>query len=249
MIDRFSRKFLSAMAVPLCVALASCGGDKTAETGTVQGEVVAAVPAPDGTSWSDRIAKTDQGGYLMGNPDAPIKLVEYGALSCSHCADFAGTAMDPIRSEYVDSGRVSYELRLVLLNAMDVPSGLLVQCSSPEAVIALSEQFWANQGEFYTKAQQAGDQAFQQVGSLPEDKRLVAMAELFGMIDFFAQRGISRDQATACLSDTKAAQAFVERGQSYGVDSTPTLEINGTRLTTSPTWEALEPELQRAGAR
>ena len=75
------------------------------------------------------------------------------------------------------------------------------------------------------------------------------MAELFGMIDFFASRGISRDQALACLTDLDAAQEFVDTSNSYEVTSTPTLEINGTRLTSAPSWEELEPALQRAGAR
>ncbi len=132
---------------------------------------------------------------------------------------------------------------------MDVPAALLAQCSAPEATIALSEQFWANQGQFFQAAQSAPESAFQQASQLPPEQRLVAMAQIFGMTDFFAQRGISRDQANACLADVDNAQAFVEQSNSYEVTSTPTLEINGTRLTTAPTWEALEPELQRAGAR
>ncbi len=104
---RFSKPVLALALAPLA-ALAGCGsGDDAATGGDVSGEPVAEVAAPDGQQWQDVVTKTEQGGYLMGNPDAPIKLVEYGALSCSHCADFAETAMPDLVSDYVDSGRVS----------------------------------------------------------------------------------------------------------------------------------------------
>ena len=245
---RISRPLLALALAPLAT-LAACNSAEEPVEGSVESDPVEAVAAPEGQSWSQIVTPTEQGGYLMGNPDAPIKLVEYGALSCSHCADFAETAGPELRSDYIDSGRVSFETRFVVLNAMDVPAGLLVQCSAPEATVALADQFWANQASFFQNAQQAGDSAFQQASSLPPEQRLVAMAELFGMIDFFASRGISRDQAVACLTDLDAAQEFVDTSNSYEVTSTPTLEINGTRLTSAPTWEELEPALQRAGAR
>ncbi|WP_230292931.1 thioredoxin domain-containing protein [Croceicoccus sp. Ery5] len=245
---RFNRPLLALALAPLAM-LAACNSAEEATVGSVESDPVEAVPAPEGQSWSQIVVPTEQGGYLMGNPDAPIKFVEYGALSCSHCADFAETAGEELRSEYVDSGRVSFELRFVMLNAMDVPAALLAQCSAPEATIALADQFWANQAMFFQNAQQAGDGAFQQVSALPPEQRLVAMAQLFGMTDFFAARGVSRDQANACLTDLDAAQKFVETSNGYEVTSTPTLEINGTRLTGAPTWEELEPALQRAGAR
>ncbi len=248
MTARFNRPLLALALAPLAM-LAACDSADEATDGSVEGDPVEAVAAPEGQSWSQIVAPTEQGGFLMGNPDAPIKFVEYGALSCSHCADFAKTAGEELRSEYVDSGRVSFELRLVPLSSMDLPAALLVQCSAPEATIALADQFWENQGTFFQAAQQAGQGAFEQVNALPPEQRMVAMGELFGMTDFFASRGISRDQANACLADVDKAQSFVETAATYEVTSTPTLEINGTRLTGAPTWEELEPALQRAGAR
>ena len=45
----------------------------------------------------------------MGNPAAAVKLVEYGSLSCPHCAHFAESGFKPLVDKYVDSGKVSYE--------------------------------------------------------------------------------------------------------------------------------------------
>ena len=48
----------------------------------------AAVPAPNNGDWSTMVAKTPEGGFVMGNPGAKVKLIEYGSMTCPHCATF-----------------------------------------------------------------------------------------------------------------------------------------------------------------
>ena len=69
------------------LALAGCGKGTTDQS--KEQAVVAKVAAPAGKQWSTTVTKTAEGGYRMGNPDAPIKLVEYGSRSCPHCKRFA----------------------------------------------------------------------------------------------------------------------------------------------------------------
>ena len=82
---------LAFAALPLALSLAACG-DQATEGGVAKGEAIEEIAPPAGQQWADMVSKTEDGGYLMGNPEAPIKLVEYGALSCSHCAEFAAEA-------------------------------------------------------------------------------------------------------------------------------------------------------------
>ncbi|MBB3988723.1 thioredoxin domain-containing protein [Croceicoccus naphthovorans] len=250
--NRAARRLsLALFAAPLALALSACGSDDTAGEGA-SGDPVAEVAAPEGTQWADMMTKTDEGGYLMGNPDAPIKLVEFGALSCSHCADFAADSFETLRDEYVNSGRVSFELRLFMLNSFDIPAALLATCSTDEAVIPLAEQFWGAQRSFFEKGQAAGQAAYDQINNLPPEQRFAAVADVYGMTDFFAARGIARDQANQCLSnDTKASELAAQTqsaSQTYEVTGTPTFLINNRNIG-SMGWEALEAELQKAGAR
>ena len=53
--------------------------------------------APAGKSWAETVVITPEGGYRMGNPDAPIKIVEFASLTCSHCAEFAEAASASLR--------------------------------------------------------------------------------------------------------------------------------------------------------
>ena len=99
---------------------------------------------------------------------------------------------------------------------------------------------------------QQGQQAMQQMGDLPDDQLYVAVAETAGFLDFFAARGISRDQAASCLSDNASVVAIGERSEQQanelGVTATPTFFMNGNALE-ERSWADIEPLLQRAGAR
>jgi protein-disulfide isomerase len=78
------------------------------------------------------------------------------------------------------------------------------------------------------------------------------IAQLGGMTEFFASRGISRDQAATCLADSAKADALAKQTETastrYQVTGTPTFFINAAPVGTAD-WATLEPKLQAAGAR
>ena len=77
------------------------------------------VAAPEGQRWSEVVRRTQAGGYLMGNPQAPVKVIEYASLTCNHCAHFAAEGEGPLKADYVDSGRVSFEFRNYTLELLE----------------------------------------------------------------------------------------------------------------------------------
>jgi protein-disulfide isomerase len=83
-------------------------------TGAVAAQAAAAPKrsaAPAARDWTRTVSATPEGGYRVGNPAAAVKLVEYGSLTCNHCATFAKEGMPPLLSRHVRTGRVSYEFR------------------------------------------------------------------------------------------------------------------------------------------
>jgi protein-disulfide isomerase len=244
-----------ALTAPLALALAlvACGSkDDTTPAAAPSGGPVAPVAAPAGQMWSDVVAATPEGGMRMGNPNAPIKVVEYGALSCPHCARLSNDGMETLVSKYVNSGRVSYEFRSFIIHgAIDVILTQLVRCADPSAFFPLVEQIFATQEQWIAQAEAAGAKA-QAAQSLPPEQRMAAMADAYGLTDWFAARGVSKDQAHACLAKTDEAQKIAEQTQKWstdqGINQTPTIFINGVK-TDIAEWKALEPALQSAGAR
>jgi len=241
--------FLAAAALSL--GLAGCSKGSEDKTG-LSGQPIAKIAPPAGKAWADQVTRTPEGGYLMGNPAAPIKLVEYGSLTCSHCAEFSEKSSAPLRDEFIASGRVSYEFRNFVRDPMDLAAALLARCGAPESFFALIEQTFANQPAMFQKAQAAGEPAYNAAMNQPDAKRYAALAELTGLTEFFAARGIAKDQASACLTNNAEAEALAKRtqqqGEEFKIEGTPTFLINGSSIG-SMGWEELRTKLQTLGAR
>lgn len=237
----------ASLAAPLALLLAACGGGETEGAASLEAEPIAAIPAPEGQDWTQMGTATAEGGYVMGNPDAPLKLIEYASFTCGACANFAQSGVEPLK-DYVETGVVSYELRNLIRDPLDLTIARLARCSTPEAFHPLAEQSWMAFNEIMTQAQQAGPA----ISAALEQQDFGQVAQIAGLLDFFAARGVSRDQALACLADTEGvlelAETADQSASALGVDSTPTFFLNGEMLEARQ-WPQLEPVLQRAGAR
>jgi protein-disulfide isomerase len=241
----------AALVLTAALALAACNKGE-ATPGVPSGDALAKVAAPAGTAWSDTVSENADGGFVMGNPNAPIKLVEYGSLSCPHCAKLSQEGTEKLKTEYVDSGRVSWEFRSFAIHPQDVPLTILATCGGKDTFFPLMEQVYTNfdamSAVYNDKA--AVDRA-NAASTLPPAQRFPALASALGYVDFFAQRGVSADQANKCLADPARAQKVASLAEQYGnagINGTPTLLINGTTVDGN-TWAVLEPLLQKAGAR
>lgn len=239
-----------SLAGVLALGLSACGS-KTDENAAVSGEPIAAIPAPAGTDWTETVTISKEDGYILGNPNAPIKLMEYASLTCPHCADFAKEAAEPLTQKYVASGRVSYELRNQIHGPHDLALATMVRCGAKEGYHPLSEQIWANMQSLLDPIFK-NSQQIEQAIALPADQRLVKIAEVGQFFDFFSARGLSKDQATQCLADeakyTKIAENSQKQSDELDITGTPTFFLNGQKLDGN-TWKAVEIGLQKAGAR
>lgn len=242
----------AALAAPLTLALAACGSDDKAQNTAQTGEAIAKISAPAGKQWADMVTVTDADGYLMGNPDAPLKLIEYASLTCPHCAEFAQEGGAALRDRYVAGGVVSYELRNQIHDGFDLTMAMLVRCGEPRTYHALSEQVWANLDSIVQGIQANGQAVEAAMKETDQGKRYKTIADATGLTDFFASRGISKDRIATCLARPGIAEQIVKRSEDQSkeldVQGTPTFFLNGKQLD-AKSWSQLEPLLQQAGAR
>lgn len=249
----FRRIALATVAAPAALALSACNGDSAAgdESGIEEGEPIAAIEAPEGEAWVDMAAETPEGGFVVGNPEAPIKLIEYASHTCPGCGAFSAEAKGPLKDKYISTGVVSFEVRNLIRDGLDLTIAQLARCGEPASFQPLADQAWAGLNDIYATAQENGA-AMAAAEQADESVRYVQIAEASGLFDFFAARGVAKDQATACLSDPAKATEIFERSRTQAdelnVQATPTFFINGKNIG-SHSWADLEPILQRAGAR
>src|SRR5688572_26561047 len=240
----YRRTLLTALAAPLALALAACGSEVE---GPAKGEPLAPIAAPAGQSWVETAAETPEGGFVIGNPNAPLKLVEYASHTCSHCAAFSQEGAAKL-DEYVGKGTVSYEIRNQIHDPIDLTIALLARCGTPESFHPLANQAWQNFNSLMTTVQ-ANGAALQQAQQAPQAQRFQRIAEVAGLLDFFAARGISRDQAMTCLADVGKAQAIADASQAQSdeleITGTPTFILNGAKVE-GTNWASVESALQAA---
>src|SRR5579875_2050856 len=197
--------------------------------------------------WSKVVVATPEGGFRMGNPNAKVKVVEYGSLTCPHCAAFSRTGEQPLIQTFVKSGRASYEYRNFVLNNVDVVASLLARCAGP-GFFRVANSFYATQDQWMKKATALTDAQRTQIDALPVPQRLGRVADLIGLTDVAARAGLPAARGKVCLADKTGVDRLgqiYEAAQKLGVDGTPTFFINGAKADVN-TWPALEPLIRTA---
>jgi protein-disulfide isomerase len=206
-------------------------------------------------NWAATVTITPEGGYRQGNPDAAVKLVEYGSRTCPTCGQFAANGVPPLRRDYVATGKVSYEYRDVLIHgAPDFALALLNQCVAPGRFFPVLDAIYANQGAFNARlealerSQPAQIEAWQK---LAPPEAAARFAEALGMIAFMKTQGLSEPAARACLRNPalikRIAKTNADAVNVHHIDGTPSFLVNGRRVS-AYTWERLLPELWANGA-
>ncbi|MGQ0588628.1 MAG: DsbA family protein [Sphingosinicella sp.] len=239
---------LSTGALALALLLAGCGegGDANLAGNVTAPPQLTQIPAPNNGDWTQTVSQTAEGGFVMGNPQAPVKLVEYGSLTCPACRAFSETATAALRDTYIRSGQVSWEFRhLVIHGAPDVALAMLSDCQGTGGFFPTIEQIYSQQPEILDRYQ-SGAQA---VAALPPEQQLAPLARAMELDTFFARRGMPEARFNQCLGNMGAAQQLADnlnRATSQeGVNGTPTFIINGQRQEAS-SWQQLEPLLRAA---
>ncbi|SFR96110.1 thioredoxin domain-containing protein [Sphingomonas jatrophae] len=231
-------------------ALVSACGDKGGESGTgATAPTAAAVKAPAGKDWTEVVNVSPTGGFVMGNPDAPVKLVEYASFTCPHCAEFEEKGVPTLRDTYIKSGRVSWEFRSFLLNGIDAPVSILARCQGPEPFFKIAEQLYATQNDWVGNFQKLTEADQARLQSLPPQQQMVELVKLGKLDAFFRQRGLPEAKINQCLADKgqlDTLQKIMSAGQADNITGTPSFVMNGALLDNVFSWEALEPKLKAA---
>lgn len=237
---------LLSLAAIAALSLSAC--DSGGGSGP-SGDALPKVAAPAGQTWSTTVRETPD-GFVMGNPDAPLKLIEFASPTCGHCATFSTTGSAALKSEFVDSGRVSLEIRPFALNPMDLPIATIASCGGTARFFPLLDNIYANQAQML-EGIQTGDQAAAQAALQSQDFR--GFARAIGLDSFFAARGMAAADIDTCLADPAKVvrwQETTERNAAeFEVTGTPTFVLNGSVLPNTNTWEAVREALTAAGAR
>ncbi|HST36896.1 MAG TPA: thioredoxin domain-containing protein [Allosphingosinicella sp.] len=222
------------------------------------GIALAALPAADGAAqkgkaavqrdWTQTVARTPEGGFRMGNPDAPVKLIEYLSFACPHCAEFHHESGAALFQNYVRPGRVSIEYRNILINAADIPATVLARCAGGRAYFNMGHELMGSQRQWLGAMQGLSEAQRGQLRNQPPTAMAQRLAPMLGLDRIAARYGLTPAAQRACLSNManfSQLEAISNQAHSqYGVEGTPTFVINGRVVTDTNAWPGIEPRLR-----
>jgi len=237
------------------VLLASCGGDKGNQA-TADNQPLAPVGAPNGGDWTRTVSQTAEGGMLMGNPNAKVKLVEFSSLTCPHCAHFAENGAPKLIADYVKSGQVSFEFRNFVRDPLDIAMALIARCNGAgPQFFALSDALFKEQKAIFERVQATPPAELQALADLPPAQQFGRYAALAGLPVIAARNGLPTNKSAQCLADQGATERLVamnsDASSTYDIKGTPTFLINNKvvdlgSISEDKVWDALEQKIRAA---
>jgi protein-disulfide isomerase len=232
------------------VAIAGCNS-KQGDAATNKSTKLQQVKPPKGGDWTMVINATDAGGFMMGNPNAKVKLVEFGSLTCPHCREFDEKGVPLLVSQYVKSGQVSWEFRNYVRDAFDLTASLIARCNGAKSFFPLMRAMYKDQPVWVGNIQQAPQQQLEALQNLPPNQQFVAMAKVAKLQDWAAARGVPQAKSNQCLANENSVNQLVQMTsdtttQFPEFQGTPGFVINGSMIKDTATWDKLEPALKNA---
>jgi protein-disulfide isomerase len=148
----------------------------------------------------------------MGNPKAPMQIVEYAAPTCPHCAHFDEAMFPTLKKNYIDTGKAFYIFRVFPLSQVDVAAESMARCLPADNYFQFIDLLFRNQSKWDPDGYQIPD----------VHAALVDMGKIAGM---------SAEQVDSCIGNADANKRATDVGQDaqtkYGIQGTPTFLVNG----------------------
>ncbi len=171
----------------------------------------------EGQSWS-------RGDMVLGNPSAPVQIIEYASLSCTSCQHFHLNVLPEVKRRWISTGQVSWVFRDFPLDRQAVVASMLSRCGGDKKRAGLVTFFFKKLPQWLHSQ---------------EDK----------LVQFAVIAGLSKDKVKGCLEDKKlevsVLQSRLDGVKKYNIRGTPTFVLNGSVIKGSLTIEKLEALIEK----
>lgn len=186
--------------------------------------------APAKPVWLSTFTLSSVGGHIIGNAAAKTQLIEYASYTCGHCGHFEVTEAPQLKAQYIAGGEVSFEIRHLVRDEMDLTAAMLARCGGKGRFFGNHKHLMATQAQWaddskISSATYAKFKADDLFGYM-----LGAYTEL-GLDKIMKVRGVTVTQAKRCLTDANALNQLLamtdEATGPLGMKGTPTFMVNG----------------------
>ncbi len=157
----------------------------------------------------------------LGEPDAPIKMIEFASLTCGHCARFHNEVMPAIKEKYINNGKIFFIYKDFPLDKFALKASIISRCSGNKNYFSFLDVFYKKQAS-WTRSQDPF-------------KSLLKIAKVGGLKD---------EEIKVCVGNKSIEDGLLKdrlkSSKKYDITATPTIYLNGKKYTGDLTLEALE---------
>lgn len=154
----------------------------------------------------------------LGDPDAPVTVIEYASFTCPHCANFHGSVFKDLKKNYIDTGKIRFIHREVYFDRYGLWAGMVARCGGQMRYFGVADMIYSGQREWTS----SGDPA-----TIAENLRRIGRTA-----------GLTDAELDACLSDGEKAQTLVawyqEHAKEDDISATPSFVIDGELYSNMP---------------
>ena len=151
--------------------------------------------------------------FIIGNDNAPITIIEYASMSCSHCANFHNNTLPDLKKEYIDTGKVKYVFRDFPYNYPALLGSMVMRCIPSEVRYDYMNALYKLQNIWVVK------------------ENAITRLELYKIMQ---TGGMTKENFDTCLSnvdlENKILQEVIAAQSEFNIRSTPSFLINGDLL-------------------
>jgi protein-disulfide isomerase len=151
--------------------------------------------------------------FGIGPQDAKVTVVEYASFTCPHCANFHTGVYPQLKADYIDTGKLRFELREVYFDRYGLWAAMIARCGGEARYFGVTEMIFKAQAEWASQSDPAAV-----VESLKKIGRTAGMDDA---------------AMDACMQDQATAEAMISHFEANfaadGIEGTPTFLINGVK--------------------
>ena len=163
--------------------------------------------------YSQTILDIFEDDFIIGDENAPVTIIEYASLSCSHCADFHLNTLNDLKKEYIDTGKAKMIFRNFPFNYPALLGSMVLQCIPEDVKYDYMNALYQLQPNWVVR------------------ENAKSTKELFKIMQ---SGGMTKEEFDACISnkeiEEKILQKVISAQNEFNIRSTPSFLINGNLI-------------------
>jgi protein-disulfide isomerase len=159
---------------------------------------------------ANTVLEVTEDDFVVGDKNAPVTIIEYASLSCSHCADFHNNTLEDLIKEYVDTGKARIVFRDFPFNYPALIGSMVLRCIPEDVRYDYMNALFQLQPKWVVRENAKSTQ------------------ELYKIMQ---SGGMTKEEFETCTNNVELEntilQALIAAQNEFNIQSTPSFLING----------------------